>query len=69
MYCLIFFINLFDKESPSKRANDANGSGRGLYGGMETLPPLQHLLYTTARLLLLLPILSAYQKTALQEQH
>jgi hypothetical protein len=44
LYCLIFFINLFDAGPPSNLANEANGSGRGKNGGMTTLPPLQQLL-------------------------
>jgi hypothetical protein len=27
LYCLMFFINLFDVASPSKHARDASGSG------------------------------------------
>jgi hypothetical protein len=34
LYCLIFFINLFDDLFVVKRTKDASGSGRGLYGGM-----------------------------------
>ena len=44
LYYLIFSINFLELESPSNLANEAKGSGRGLYDGMLTLPPLQQLL-------------------------
>jgi hypothetical protein len=38
--CLIFFMKFLDVASSAKRGRDANGSGRGLYGGTQTLLPL-----------------------------
>src|SRR6266540_4499282 len=44
LYCLMFRMNLSELESPSNLANELRGSGRDLYDGMLTLPPLQQLL-------------------------
>lgn len=41
----MFLMNLLYLASPSKRVNEANGSGRGGNGGIFTLPALQQLLY------------------------
>jgi hypothetical protein len=43
LYCLMCCINFFAVESPSNFARDASGSGLGLYGGIDTFPPLQQL--------------------------
>jgi hypothetical protein len=66
LYCLMFFMNFLDVESPSNVANEANGSGRAKKRGITTLPPLQQLLYTILpeRWLESRPILSACQNTA-----
>jgi hypothetical protein len=58
----MFFINLLDDVLPSNLANDANGSGRGLYGGTKTFLALQQLLYTIFRFPRRAPTLSPYQK-------
>jgi hypothetical protein len=42
LYCMRC-INFLAVESPSNFARDASGSDLGLYGGIDTFPPLQQL--------------------------